>query len=330
MKVCLVGVAGAVGSAFALAFQRGGHEVFGIDQREKIQKIKEGRFFIETKPEERKILNLKVFSTKEKGFWDEMKDCDILFFAVPRPLKDCLSFYFQKIKEKKLKIPLLFFIQNGWGIRKEVSEIFQSFFNPDEEKIERLILLNPISKKEEKEIVVTFSFPLRILVPSEKERDFFYSFGKNFSFYFFPKKEEENLEYSKLFLNLFGMASAANGFSLKEGLFQKEILRKEIGVLKEYIFIVKKRKGKIFNLPGYPLKIFSFFISFFPLNFFYFLRKIILFFVSTKRERKEKSLKEIDFYNGQAVFWAKEMGLKLPFNEEVWKKGKSILLKTLK
>jgi len=328
MRIGIIGVGGAVGSAFAFEFQKSGHEVFGIDQEREIQKIKEKKFILSPFSKEKKILKLKAFSIEEKEVLENIKNCDLLFFAIPRPLKKSLFFYFQKLSQEKKEIPFLFFIQNGLDVKEEVLEVFDLFFEKKErEKIIRAILLNPFLKEvKEEKIIIKYSLPFKILIAIEREkRDFFRSFGPNFSFYFFSKKEEKNLEYSKLFLNLFGMASAVYGFSLREGLLKKEILEKEILALKEYLLVVQKNKGKILNLPDYPLKIFSFFISFFPLKFFYFLRRMILFFVLKKREYREKSLREIDFYNGEVVRLAKRLKIETRTNEEIWQKGKELL-----
>ena len=328
MKIGVIGVGGAVGSTFAFEFQRAGHEVFGIDKEKEIQKIREKKFFLHPFFQEKKVLKLKVFSLEEKEAFREVENCDLLFFAIPRPLKDSLFFYFQKLAQQKKELPFLFFIQNGLNLREEILRVFRLFFKKeDEKKIIRAILLNPVLKKnKEEKIIIRYSLPLKILLAAEKEeKEFFLSFGTSFSFCFFPKKEEKNLEYSKLFLNLFGMASAAFGLSLKEGLLKKEILEKEMLALKEYLWVVKKSKGKILNLPGFPLKIFSFLISFLPLKFFYFLRRIILFLVLKKRENREKSLREIDFYNGEVVRLARKLSIKAKTNEEIWRKGKEFL-----
>ena len=183
-----------------------------------------------------------------------------------------------------------------------------------------------ILKEEVKnKILITYSLPIRIALakapgPGEIE-DLIEIFKKaNFEVEIFPEKEAKNLEFSKLFLNLIGMASASRGFSVREGFSNWEIFKEEIEILKEYIEVVKASGGKFFNFSHYPVKFLAHLLELIPTNLFLVFESLLVKIVGQKREEKPKDLDEIEYYNGAVVNLGKKMGIKTPVNERIYKR----------
>lgn len=134
------------------------------------------------------------------------------------------------------------------------------------------------------------------------------------------------MENAKLFLNLIGMYSAAEGVPVGDGWRDKEIFKKEIAMLKEFVLAVKISGGGFADkLGGYPVK--------------WFARLVLLpvwmlapwrgWFakVIAKGRNRPKDLSEIDYYNGEAARLGKEAGVATPVNEEVVAKAQTLKFK---
>jgi hypothetical protein len=117
------------------------------------------------------------------------------------------------------------------------------------------------------------------------------------------------------------MACAVEGFSISEGFKKREIFKKEVLALREYIKAVKENKGKFLNFPHYPVKFLSFLFQL-PIPFLFLISPILAFLIEKGRKGKPKDLDEIDYYNGAVIKLAKKAGLKVPINEEILKKAK--------
>lgn len=319
-KIGVIGIGGRTGSMFFEELKNYG-KVFGIGRKKEIEAIREKKVFLK-KGKEEKILEGELISEEE---FPRDVEFDFLFLAIKNPISPALEFYFKKIKKKNYKLPVLFLSQNGIGIWKEAISTLKKIEGSDKFSIFRISLFNPVDKFQEKEkIIISYSLPLKFAIAKAwgdyPENEIFDFFKKpNFQVFFLPQRELENMEYSKLFLNLLGMVSAKKGFSLKEGFLQKEIFLEEVLAIKEFQKVVKKAGGKFLNFPGYPVKFLSFLFSLPPI-FLFPLRKILAQIIERKRESKMKNLDEIEYYNGAVVKLGEKLGIETPTNKKILEK----------
>ena len=308
-------------------------EVFGISKKEDIELIKEGKIWIKKNG---KIEILKGNFLSDEDFNHSF---DFLFFTVKNPVGPAISFYFRKIKERKLKIPTIFLSQNGIEAGEETTSVLKEIFGERAKEIPvfRISLFNPVDKAIENEkILISYSLPIKMAISqiSGPKINISEIFGKNFKVFFVDSKNGKNMEYSKLFLNLIGMPSATYGFSVREGFSKKEIFKEEILALREYKRVVKLSGGKFLNFPGYPVKILSFLISL-PIFLLLPFRNILAEKIEKGRAGKKKDLDEIDYYNGAvlkmaktlSVFraplsGAKKLKVEVPINEKILERAK--------
>jgi 2-dehydropantoate 2-reductase len=326
LKIGVIGVGGRTGTMFAFELKNSGN-VFGIGRKKEIDLIKEEKIFIKRGEKE--------FLFKEETICDfefpKGISFDFLFLTVKNPVGPAISYYYRKIKEENLKPPVLFLSQNGIEASEDAVSCLKEIFGQDFKKISvfRISLFNAIEKKIlEDKTYILYSLPIRFALAkvcgeSEDEKIFeIFKENKNFEIFFLPEKEMKNMEYSKLFLNLIGMASATHGFSIKEGFSKKEIFKEEIQSLREFKKVVLFKKGRFLNFPHYPVKILSFLISL-PLFFLFPFRKLLANLIEKGRLGKLKDLDEIDYYNGGVVKMAKELGLEAPINFRILKRAKT-------
>lgn len=327
MKILIVGIGGRVGTMFAFELKKDNF-ILGVGEKENIEKIKEGKVFVER---QRKIekFELNVVS-KEEFEWKE--NFDFLFLCTKNPVREIIKFYFSKIKSEK--IPALILPQNGILAAEEAKEELKKIFGEKEIEIYRLSLFNTIySESFNSNLKISYSLPIKLAfgpVGGEKNLKSLAEIFKkaNFDFEIIPKEKVKAMEYSKLFLNLIGMVCEAENLSLKEGFEKKEIFEKEILVLKEYIKVVKKSGGEFLNFKKYPIAFFTFLIDFLPANFLSPFRKILKNFILKGREGREKlNLNEIDYYNGTIWRMGEKLGFSVEKNKEVYFKIKRRLLK---
>ena len=271
MKIATIGIGGRTGTMFAFEL-RNSAEILGIGGEKEVKLIKEGRIYLERKGSKPEKFEAEVVSQEE--FNEEIVP-DFVFFAVKNPIGPAVKYYYQKFKESE-KIPSLILSQNGISAveeaKKELEEIFGEISK--EIRIIRISLFNPISSEEDNdEVKISYFLPIRLalgLASGPKKikdiKEIFERAGVEAEEV--PPENIKNMEYSKLFINLIGMASAAKGLTIEEGFKNKETFEEEIRALREYIKVVKKDGGKFLNLHHYPIKLFVLFLQFLSNNFF--------------------------------------------------------------
>ena len=327
LKIGVIGAGGRTGTMFARELKKIG-KVFGIAKEREVDLGQRGKIFVKN---ERGKEKLEIEWIKDREFPKEF-EFDFLFLTVPNPVKNVVKFYFQKIKEKNLKITILFLSQNGIEAAEDAILALEEIFGKKEISIFRISLFNPVDKKvEDEKIVIEYSLPIRMGLAKVSGREDEEKIEKilrkaGFEIYLVSQKERKNMEYSKLFLNLIGIASATHGFSIFEGFSKKEIFKEEILALREYIKVVKKKGGKFLNFPHYPVKTFSllFYLPFFLLVPF---RKKLAQIIEKGRKGKPKDLREIEYYNGAVVKLGKEVNIKVEINAKILKRAKLCLSK---
>jgi ketopantoate reductase len=222
-------------------------------------------------------------------------------------------------------MPALFLSQNGIAALDEAKAALAEVLGSEAEKVEivRMVIFNPVEKKEkEGKVFIKYSLPIKIAFSEIENKNLKEIFSKaNFKLAKFPKEQAKNIEFSKLFLNLLGMASASRELSVNEGFRDKEVFREEVGALKEYIKCVRAANGLFLNFPGYPVALLMALISNLPESFLSAFRNILGGVIGLSREGKAKDLDEIKYYNGAVVSLGNQLQIKTPFNEIIYKKG---------
>lgn len=324
MKIVIIGVGGRTGTMFAFELRKSA-EILGIGREKEIEMIKGGRLYLEKKEEKPEKFEGKVIKDIE---FEEGLEPDFIFITTKNPVSSPIKYYYQKFKNKE-KIPTLLISQNGIAAIEDAQKSLKEIFGNQSEKVRliRIILFNPVERKElEDRVYLRYSLPIRIAIakvsgPGDIE-DIVEIFKKAcFEIKGFPPEEAKNLEFSKFFLNLIGMAAASQGFSIEEGFKNKEVFKEEVEALREYIKIVKTLEGKFLNFPHYPVKILTILVSWLPMVFLSALRNILAGLISEGRGGKPKDLDEIDYYNGAVVNLGKKIGVKTPINEKIYNRA---------
>ncbi len=322
LKIGIIGVGGRTGTMFFQELKNLGN-VFGIGREKEIEEIKEKKLFVEKNGKLEKVEGNLI---REEEFPKEIQ-FDFLFLTVKNPVANAVKYYYGKIKEKNFKPPVLFLSQNGIEASNEALLALEEIFGKEIVSVFRISLFNPVEKRVENgKFVVSYSLPIKIALgkisgpENEEELKSFFKKTKIKAF-FIPPAQVKNMEYSKLFLNLIGMASATRGLSLKEGFSKKEVFLEEIEAMREYIKVVRAVGGNFLNFPGYPVRIFSHFFSL-PIFLLLPFRKIFGRIIERGRLKKPKDLDEIDYYNGVVVRLGKSLKIATPINEKILKRIK--------
>lgn len=321
-KIGIIGIGGRTGTMFFQELKNFG-DVFGIGKKPEIELIKQEKLFVKKGDKEKKIEGNFI---SEEDF-PANHDFDFLFLTVKNPIGEVLKFYYQKIKERQLKIPILFLSQNGIEVAQEATKILREIFPDSDLPIFRISLFNPVDKTIALDkTIICYSLPIQFAMAKisgkTSEKEIFDFFRKeNFKIFFLSQKDVKNMEYSKLFLNLIGMASASRGLSIEEGFSRKEVFEEEILATREYKKVVQMADGKFLNFPGYPIKILSFVFSL-PLFLLFPFRKIFAKLITKGRRGKQKDLDEIEYYSGAIVKLGKELKIKVPINQKILERKK--------
>ena len=325
-KIAIIGVGGRTGTMFTFEL-RNSAEILGVGRKEEVQKVQEGKIYLQREKGETLRLRGKVIEEEE---FNEEINPDFIFLCVKNPVAPAVNFYYQRIK-KEGKIPSLILSQNGISVVEEAKKELEKIFGEKakEIKIIRVSLFNAISgEKIDDEVKISYFLPIRLAfgkASGEGEvKDLKEIFKRaDIKTEELSSEDVKNMEFSKLFTNLVGMASAAKGLSIEKGFQDKETFKEEATVLREYIKVVKKSGGKFLNLKHYPIKFLTFLINFLPLSFLTVFRKILAKTITKGRGGKEKgNIDEVDYYNGAVIKLGEKFQVETPVNQKIYQKIK--------
>ena len=322
-KGIVVGVGGRVGTMFAFELGRKS-KIVGVAHQRTLEKIKSGKIFLKRGSN---LEPLEIPTVAEENFPSTVNP-DFIILAVRNPIAEAVKYYYRFFQGKE-KFPLLILPQNGLSALGDAKEALGNVLGRESSKvvIARISLFNTIKKDEGGErVYFSYSLPIRLAFSLSEGPDILSPLFQEagFSFQKVAWQEVKNMEYSKLFLNLIGMASAIEGYSLKEGFARKDVFKEEREMLREYLRVVKMSGGHFLNFPSLPVKFFSFLPSL-PLPLLLPFRKLIGNFLTKKRRGKKKDFSEIDYYNGAVLELGKALKISLPVNEKLVEKAKKIL-----
>jgi ketopantoate reductase len=331
--VLIVGAGGRTGAMFAEELKEA-CSVFGVGLDREIDQIEEKKITIQKNGER------KIYSVNTVRAWEFEKLAseiapDFIFLATKNPVGEAVKHYYRNFKFSK-KMPVLVLSQNGLSAANDAREALGQVLGPESGKVKiiRLSLFNPIAadKADDGTLNIIYSLPIKLAygvhsggADASDLREFFLKTKMEVEEV--APKDTRNMEYTKLFMNLIGMASAVKGKSVKEGFGDREIFAQEINVLREYAAAVKKAGGKFLNFSNYPYPIgtMAWAVVAFPLPVWSLFKSQVAGIVGSKRNDKPKDIGEIDYYNGDVVRLAKSKGEEAQENEKVYQAGKKIL-----
>ncbi len=326
-KIAIIGIGGRTGTMFAFELERAA-KVLGVGRKRDVEKIKRKRFFILRGKEK---INYQGSVISQEDF-ESIIPPDFIFLCLKNPIGPAVKYYYRRFSKSR-KIPSLILSQNGLSAvedaKKELKNIFRE--RAEEIRIIRVSLFNPVSAERKGDnVAISYSPPVQLAFGKasgpgkvEEIKKIFDKAGIEAEE--IPEKDIKNMEYSKLFTNLIGMASASRRLTIEEGFQKREVFEEEIGALREYRNVVRKNRGRFLNFRAYPVKYLSYLI-YLPLPVLSAFRKIILMAIIRKRAGKEKgNIDEVRYYNGAVTELGRRLSLDVPINENVYQRIKKIV-----
>ena len=298
-RVAIIGVGGRTGTMLSFELAKNNH-ILGVARKDTIDLLKKNKLYIDRGKGpilfEEKIIEDVEFS--------ENNYQHIIFLTNKNPISATLKYYFQKCGLEK---PIFVLLQNGIDAINSAEKTLEEIADSKDIKVVRMVLFNAIDRKQN---CFKYSTPIKVALSQALGNsgiDEVYSLLKTSGFRVnrFSKKDARNLEFSKLFLNLIGMASASRGLSISDGFKDKEVFMEEMGALKEYVEIVRSVGGRFISFPGYPINLFILFLIL-PRFLMIPFRNQLSGMINKGRGDKPKDLDEIGYYNGGVVDLAKE------------------------
>ena len=326
-KIAIVGIGGRTGTLFAEQFKRSA-EVLGIGRLQEIELIKAEKLLVQKRGFEAQTFEGNVI--EDKNFAAQAMP-DYIFVSTRYPVFSVVKYYYQIVKEKNGKIPALILSQNGFEAIEEAISALQEVFQTEACKVQiiRLNLFNAVDGvRMDDKLCLKYFEPIRLVfssafgpIDTTGFRNILTKAGVEFKEY--QRKDCRSMEYSKLFLNLIGMASASWGKSVQEGFKNKNIFQEEIMSLREYAATVKLANGNFINFDHYPVKTLSDIINITPMPLLAVLRNILGNLISKGRGDKPKDLSEASHYNGAIIKLAQKLEAQTPVNIKIYNKIKN-------
>jgi ketopantoate reductase len=329
-KIAIIGIGGRTGTLFAEQLKRSA-EILGVARAQEIELIKAKKLLVRKRGFEAQAFEGKII--EDKNFAAEATP-DYILVSTRYPVHPVVKYYYQTVKEKNGKIPALILSQNGFEVIEEAVSALQEIFQGEASKVQiiRLNLFNAVDGvKTGDKLCLKYFEPIRLVfssafgpIDTAGFREILMKAGVEFKEY--QRKDCRDMEYSKLFLNLIGMASASWGKSVQNGFKDKNIFQEEIAALREYAETVKLAGGRFINFKHYPVKNLSDIINYMPMPLLVVLRNILGGLISKGRGDKPKDISEADHYNGAIIKLAQKFGAQTPVNIKIYNKIKSIRL----
>jgi len=273
---------------------------------------------------------------------------DFIWLATRNPVSEPVKSYYSFLKGKE-NIPTLILSQNGLSAVDDAQVALKEVLGQAAEKVRiiRISLCNQVEIDEtNKELGIKYKLPIMLgfgpstssgqTLSTRASTELSRRFSKQvvddveqifkaagFKTQKFFGKGVRDMEYSKLFSNLIGMAAAVNGKTVNEGLRDKTIFIQEIMMLKELAAVAKAEHVSFTDLGNYPVRFGAFIIKL-PIWLLLMSRGLLVALVEKKRAGKPKDLSEIDYYNGEVVKLGKKFGIPTPINEKIVEEAKRI------
>ncbi|MFA5746778.1 MAG: 2-dehydropantoate 2-reductase N-terminal domain-containing protein [Candidatus Paceibacterota bacterium] len=328
-KIAIIGIGGRTGTLFAHKLKNAA-EVLGVGREKEIEMMNSKNLLIQKRGADPEVLDQKIIKDQDFGNYPLP---DYIFVATRNPVHPVVKHYYQIAREKNGKLPVLILSQNGISAVEEAVSALREVFGGEASNVQiiRLNLFNPVDGvKEGEKVCMKYFEPVRLVFSSAFGSEDASGLGKIFQaagieYKEYPRKDSRNMECSKLFLNLIGMAAASYGQSVEKGYQDKAIFREEVIMLREYIASVEKSGSRFLDFDHYPVGLLSCIINNVPLPLLVMARGMLVKIISKGRGNKPKDLGEIDYYNGGVIKLGQTVGIKTPVNIKIYNQAKKLL-----
>lgn len=320
-KIAIVGVGGRTGTLFTQELMSEA-SVVGIGRESLVNKLNKDDIYVVRG--ENNAIKLNCHAISDIDFDDKVKP-DFIFITTKNPVAPVIRYYYERVDPNY--IPDLILSQNGFLAADEAFEELENIFGGLAKKIRiiRIALFNAVSiTNTATKIFISYYLPIRLAFGVAYGPDYIEDLKGVFDrakieAYPVLQNEVKDMEFSKLFTNLIGVASYAYGMSVENGFKDKKAFSDEILVLKEFIRVVQKSNRGFLNFRHYPIRTFAYIIEKTPIHFLRPFRKLIAKIITKERGGKSKgNIDEIDYYNGAVVKLGNVLGVAIPVNKKIY------------
>lgn len=340
--IYVVGAAGRTGMLFCRELQNAARMI-GVAFPAEIENIKSGKAKIARGKNPPEIFTAELVPPEDFGVAIVRNAPDFLWLATRNPVDKITAFYYRRFANQQ-NFPALVLSQNGLSAVADAKKGLQEALGQDADKVAivRVSLINGVDLNTDSDGTLTIGYKLPIKLGFGTVKTYIgdtyasssASLGLGEIFKKAGVKAQEfrgkdvlAMENAKLFLNLIGMAvataqgsgeptAAVENTDVGAGWRDKEIFKKEIAMLREFVLAVNAARGGFAaKLGGYPVKLLAR-LALLPVWWLAPWRGILAGAIAKGRNRP-KDLSEIDYYNGEAVRLGKEANVPMPANEAI-------------
>jgi len=339
--IYVVGAGGRTGMLFCRELQNAARMI-GVAFPAEIENIKSGKAKIARGKNPPEIFTAELVPPEDFGAAIVRNAPDFLWLAARNPVDKITAFYYRHFTNQQ-NFPALVLSQNGLSAVADAKKGLQEALGQDADKVAivRVSLINGVDLNTDGDGTLTIGYKLPIKLGFGTAQTYIGDTDVSFSASLglgkifkkagvgarqFRGKDVLAMENAKLFLNLIGMAAAANGAGVAAGYRDKKIFKKEIAMLREFVSAANAvRGGFAGKLGGYPVKLLAR-LALLPVCLLAPWRGILAGAVAKGRNRL-KDLSEIDYYNGEVVRLGKKANVPTPVNEEIIAKARALKCK---
>jgi len=361
--IYVVGAGGRTGMLFCRELQNAARMI-GVAFPAEIENIKSGKAKIVRGKNPPEIFTAELVPPEDFGAAIVRNAPDFLWLAARNPVDKITAFYYRHFANQQ-NFPALVLSQNGLSAVADAKKGLQEALGQDADKVAivRVSLINGVDLNTDGDGTLTIGYKLPIKLGFGTAQTYIGDTDVSFSASLglgkifkkagvgarqFRGKDVLAMENAKLFLNLIGMAAAtaqgsgeptaaventdvgAGSPSRKttadQGWRDKEIFKKEIAMLREFVSAANAARGGFAaKLGGYPVKLLAR-LALLPVCLLAPWRGILAGAVAKGRNRP-KDLSEIDYYNGEVVRLGKKANVPTPVNEEIIAKARALKCK---
>ena len=339
--IYVVGAAGRTGMLFCRELQNAARMI-GVAFPAEIENIKSGKAKIVRGKNLPEIFTAELVPPEDFGVAIVRNAPDFLWLAARNPVDKITAFYYRHFANQQ-NFPALVLSQNGLSAVVDAKKGLQEALGQDADKVAivRVSLINGVDLNTDGDGTLTIGYKLPIKLGFGTTQTYIGGTDVNSSASLglgeifkeagigvreFRGKDVLAMENAKLFLNLIGMAAAANGADVAAGWRDKNIFKKEMAALREFVSAANAvRGGFAGKLGGYPVKLLAR-LALLPVCLLAPWRGILAGAVAKGRNRL-KDLSEIDYYNGEVVRLGKKANVPTPVNEEIIAKARALKCK---
>ena len=339
--IYVVGAGGRTGMLFCRELQNAARMI-GVAFPAEIENIKSGKAKIARGKNPPEIFTAELVPPEDFGAAIVRNAPDFLWLAARNPVDKITAFYYRHFANQQ-NFPALVLSQNGLSAVADAKKGLQEALGQDADKVAivRVSLINGVDLNTDGDGTLTIGYKLPIKLGFGTAQTYIGDTDVSFSASLglgkifkkagvgarqFRGKDVLAMENAKLFLNLIGMAAAANGAGVAAGYRDKKIFKKEMAALREFVSAANAvRGGFAGKLGGYPVKLLAR-LALLPVCLLAPWRGVLAGAIAKGRNRP-KDLSEIDYYNGEVVRLGKKANVPTPVNEEIIAKARALKCK---